>query len=61
MPPNLAAQFFMKSNFQTPRLGRVITTACSLISSRKWGDEPPDVLAALLSWVASLLQILGRK
>ncbi|KAE9374892.1 ARM repeat-containing protein [Stipitochalara longipes BDJ] len=60
MPPNLAAQFFMKANIQTPRLGRVITTACSLISSQKWRDELPDVLTALLTWVASLLHTLGR-
>jgi hypothetical protein len=61
MPPNMAAQFLMKANFQTPRLGRIITTACTLISSNKWGTGLIDVLAALLTWVASLLHILGGK
>jgi hypothetical protein len=61
MPPNMAAQFFMKANFQTPRLGRVITTACSLISSNKWGDGLAGVLAVLLAWVASLLHTLGGR
>lgn len=59
MPPNMAAQFFMKANFQTPRLVRVITTASSLISSNKWGDGLVNVLTALLTWVASLLHTLG--
>ncbi len=59
MPPNLAAQFLMKANFQTPRLGRVINTACFLISSHKWGAGLADVLAALLTWLAALLHTLG--
>jgi hypothetical protein len=61
MPPNIAAQFLMKATFQTPRLGRIITTACTLISSNKWGTGLIDVLAALLTWVASLLHTLGGK
>ncbi len=61
MPPNMAAQFLMKANFQTPRLVRVITTACTLISGHKWGPELVEVLAALLSWTASLLHTLGGR
>ena len=61
MPPNMAAQFLMKANFHTPRLVRVITTACTLISGHKWGAEFIEVLAALLTWIASLLHTLGGK
>ena len=59
MPPTMAAQFLMKANFQTPRLGRVINTACFLISSHKWGAGLAEVLAALLTWISSLLHTLG--
>jgi hypothetical protein len=59
MPPNMAAQFLMKANFQTPRLGRIINTACFLISSHKWGAALADVLAGLLTWITSILHTLG--
>ena len=61
MPPEMAATFLMKANVQTPRLGRVIQTACFLVTSRRWNDGPDVVLDALLTWVAQLLHSVGGK
>ncbi|CZR59294.1 related to KAP122 Member of the karyopherin-beta family, nuclear import [Phialocephala subalpina] len=60
MPPEVAAQFFMRANLQTPRLVRVIDTSCSLIATNKWGAGLEQVLESLLSWLAQLLQALGE-
>jgi len=62
LPPHLVAQFLMKANSQTPRLGTILTTAGFLVISQKWGTARiAEVLTALLNWVAQLLESLGGK
>lgn len=61
LPARLAAKFLMRANLQTPRLGRVLTTAASLISSHKLDADIEAILDTLLSWVAQILQDLGGK
>jgi hypothetical protein len=61
MPPDMAAQFFIKADVQTPRLAFVISTACSLINSHKWVGNVDGVLETLLSWIARLLQTFAGR
>ncbi|KAJ5043171.1 uncharacterized protein L3040_004552 [Drepanopeziza brunnea f. sp. 'multigermtubi'] len=58
LPAKLAAQFLMKSNLQTPRLGRVINTAASLIASHMLDADIEEILDTLLNWVAQILHDL---
>ena len=59
--PGLVAQFLMKADFHSPRLGLVISTACSLLSSSKSGPRVDDVIDTLVKWITHLLQTLGGK
>lgn len=61
LPPIMAAQFLMKSNSQTPRLGRVINTAASLITSQKLATGIEEILETLLQWLSQLMQNLSGK
>ena len=60
-PPSIVAQFLMKADFQSPRLGLVISTACSLLSSSKSVGGADEVIDALVKWITHLLQTLGGK
>lgn len=60
-PPHIVAQFLMQADIQTPRIGLVISTACSLLSSTKGGARVDDIIDALLKWITHLLQTLGGK
>jgi hypothetical protein len=62
--PSSVVDFLTRANPTTPRLGVVITTACSLISSyavsSMRGTE--DVITRLLSWILMIIQNLqGNK
>jgi hypothetical protein len=58
-PVRSVAQFLIKRDPSTPRLGTVIKTACSLITSHRSNEPINEVVDALLNWVAQLLQNLG--
>jgi hypothetical protein len=57
--PNIVAQFLLKADFQTPRLGLIINTACSFISSNKRGPEVESTIDTLIKWIALLLERLA--
>lgn len=57
-PPSVAAQFFTKTNLQTPRLVKVITTSSLLISARKAYAGLDHILLELLTWITNILQVL---
>ena len=57
-PPHLVGQFLMKADIRTPRIGLVISTSCSLLSSTKGGARVDEVIDALLKWITHLLQTL---
>lgn len=59
-PPTIVASFFTSLTINAPRIGAVVSTACSFLSSLFKG--PPEhllpTLSQLLPWVVSLLQAL---
>jgi hypothetical protein len=59
-PPSIVSSFFTSLTINAPRIGTVVSTACSFLSSLFKG--PPDqlvpTLSQLLPWVVSLLQAL---
>jgi hypothetical protein len=61
--PDAVASFLLKTTSSTPRIGAVIGTACSLISSHT--AEPSrridGVVRKLLVWLFAILQDLGGK
>ncbi|CAG8971936.1 hypothetical protein HYALB_00003271 [Hymenoscyphus albidus] len=59
-PPALIAEFILKANVQTPRLGRVIGTACLFVTSYNLSPQLEVVLNALINWVSQLLQQQGE-
>lgn len=62
-PPETIAGFFIKQTVRTPRIGTLLSTACSFVSSLYKGpnNHVKDNLSRLLPWVISLLQSLpGR-
>ncbi|PBP17057.1 importin [Diplocarpon rosae] len=61
LPVKLTAQLLTKSNLQTPRLGRILNTSASLITSHKLAVDIEEILDALLNWVSQLLHNLGGK
>lgn len=61
LSPEVAAQLFLKTDSQTPRLGYVIRTASVLIQAQKWGVKTHAVLEILLNWVSQILHNLGGK
>ncbi|KAG4442578.1 hypothetical protein IFR05_001908 [Cadophora sp. M221] len=60
LPSRMAAQFLMKANSQTPRLGRLINTAAFLITTQNLTPDIKEILDTLLNWVSQILQNLGE-
>jgi hypothetical protein len=60
-PPRFVGQFLCKAGPQTPQLGTVIKTACSLVSSYRSVDRIDELVNALLNWITELLYHLGGK
>lgn len=60
-PLETVADFLVKSGPSTTRLGTVMKTACSLVTSHRSVEPIDGVIEALLNWVAQLLQNLGGK
>ncbi|KAK0099684.1 hypothetical protein ONS95_013423 [Cadophora gregata] len=60
LPSRMAAQFLMKANSQTPRLGRLINTAAFLITTQKLSPDIQEILETMLNWVSQILQNLGE-
>lgn len=58
-PATTVAQLLLKANLQTPRLGAVITSASSLISSHQYDQGIQEVADVLVKWVGQILQTLG--
>ncbi|KXX78656.1 Importin-13 [Madurella mycetomatis] len=59
-PPNVVTGYFVQQGFETPRVGTLLSTACSFVGSLYRGPKAyvPDQLAQLFPWVISLLQAL---
>ncbi|KAK3692694.1 armadillo-type protein [Podospora appendiculata] len=59
-PADVVTDFFVQQPFETPRLGTLLSTACSFIGSLYRGPKTfvPNHLSRLLPWVISLLQAL---
>lgn len=60
LPAGTVAQFLVQADSQTPRIGLVIGTACSLMSSYKSGDRIDEPVDLLLKWLIQLLLNLGE-
>jgi hypothetical protein len=60
-PARTVAHFLVRANSQTPRLGLVISTACSFMSSHKAGDRIDEDVDMLVKWLTQLLQNLSGK
>ncbi|EPE34071.1 ARM repeat-containing protein [Glarea lozoyensis ATCC 20868] len=54
--PAMIIQFLLKANFNTPRLGCVIGTACSFVTSHKSNNESGEIFATLVHWISQILQ-----
>ncbi|KAH6636082.1 armadillo-type protein, partial [Chaetomium tenue] len=59
-PPNVVTDYFVQQRFETPRVGTLLSTACSFVGSLYRGPKAhvPAQLARLLPWVVSILQAL---
>jgi hypothetical protein len=62
-PPSSVANFLLKANIGTPRIGAVISTACSLVSSHTAEplDRIDDTLRKLIDWLLAIIQSLKGK
>jgi len=62
-PLTSVANFILKANISTPRIGAVIGTACSLVSSYTADptDRVDDALQELIIWLLVILQSLEGK
>lgn len=60
-PAGTVARFLVQADSRTPRIGLVIGTACSLMSSYKSGDRIDEAVDLLLNWLVQILQNLGGK
>ncbi|RKF72661.1 Importin beta-like protein [Golovinomyces cichoracearum] len=58
LSPNLIAEFMMKADITTPRLGLIIKTATYLTSS-KYSTHAREFLNPLLTWLTNMLLILN--
>jgi hypothetical protein len=58
--PNVVTDYFVQQRFETPRVGTLLSTACSFVGSLYRGPKAyvPGQLARLLPWVISILQAL---
>ncbi|KAK4169230.1 importin-13 [Cladorrhinum sp. PSN259] len=59
-PPSVITDYFVQQPFATPRMGTLLSTACSFVGSLYRGPRVyvPSQLARLLPWVINLLQTL---
>ncbi len=59
-PAGVVTDFFIQQSFETPRLGTLMSTACSFVGSLYRGPRMlvPTHLARLLPWVLTILQTL---
>ncbi|CCC13967.1 hypothetical protein SMACR_08088 [Sordaria macrospora] len=59
-PPEVVTNFFSQQRFETPRLGALLSTACSFVGSLYRGPKNlvPSLLAELLPWVIQMLSSL---
>lgn len=62
-PPSSVAKFILKADIGTPRIGAVISTACSLVSSHTAdsSDRIDDTLQKLVVWLLVILRSLEGK
>jgi hypothetical protein len=62
-PPSSVANFLLKANIGTPRIGAVISTACSLLSSHTVdpSDRIDETLHKLIVWLLVILRSLEGK
>ncbi|KAK3997272.1 putative importin [Cladorrhinum sp. PSN332] len=58
--PSVITDYFIQQPFNTPRMGALLSTACSFVGSLYRGPKAyvPSQLARLLPWVVDLLQML---
>lgn len=58
--PGVVTDYFVQQRFETPRVGTLLSTACSFVGSLYRGPKVyvPEQLARLLPWVISILQAL---
>ncbi|KAK4106167.1 hypothetical protein N658DRAFT_563094 [Parathielavia hyrcaniae] len=58
--PDVVTDYFVQQRFETPRVGTLLSTACSFVGSLYRGPQVyvPAQLTRLLPWVVSLLQAL---
>ena len=63
LPPQSVAQYLTNQNLQTPRVGLLVKTACSFVSSLEHDglDHQQDMLNSVLLWVIGLLKQLPSK
>ncbi|KAL2259043.1 hypothetical protein VTK26DRAFT_7407 [Humicola hyalothermophila] len=59
-PPEVVTDYFIRQRYETPRIGTLLSTACSFVGSLYRGPKVhvPPQLARLLPWVISILQAL---
>ncbi|KAK4123252.1 hypothetical protein N657DRAFT_646000 [Parathielavia appendiculata] len=59
-PPEVVTDYFVQQQFETPRVGTLLSTACSFVGSLYRGPKVyvPAQLTRLLPWVISILQTL---
>ncbi|EXM22218.1 hypothetical protein FOTG_10170 [Fusarium oxysporum f. sp. vasinfectum 25433] len=60
LPPQSVAQYLTNQNLQTPRVGLLVKTACSFVSSLEHDglDNQQEMLNSVLLWVIGLLKQL---
>ena len=59
-PPEVVTNYFVQQRYETPRIGTLLSTACSFVGSLYRGPKVhvAPQLARLLPWVISILQAL---
>ena len=59
-PPDVVTDYFVQQRFETPRVGTLLSTACSFVGSLYRGPKVyvPAQLGRLVPWVISILQAL---
>ncbi|KAJ4304020.1 member of the karyopherin-beta [Collariella sp. IMI 366227] len=57
-PPDMVTEYFVQQRFETPRVGTLLSTACSFVGSLYRGPKAyvPAQLVRLVPWVISILQ-----
>ena len=61
--PRTISAYFTRQTSRVPRIGLVVSTACSFVSSvgRSWVGEIRAIVSEILSWVIGLLQQISSK